>query len=76
MLRQGLAGTQGDGEEDEEDFDEEESEAAFMAALGTRPPLNCCCDDCVTYSYPYFSALIVLIRMLQMVKFRCIIRIL
>lgn len=28
-----------DGEEDEEDFDEEESEAAFMAALGTRPPL-------------------------------------
>ena len=23
----------------EEDFDEEESEAAFMAALGTRPPL-------------------------------------
>ena len=28
-----------EGEEDEEDFDEEANEAAFLAALGTRPPL-------------------------------------
>jgi len=28
-----------EGEEDEEDFDEEAKEAAFLASLGTRPPL-------------------------------------
>ena len=45
-----------EGDEDEEDFDEEEGEAAFMAALGTRPPLPDSVDLDNTYRLVAFDA--------------------